>query len=79
MKGFNMKTSDNLEQKNVKCPYCNSTDVAEYWYGEFGFDDKLEKILASGKVKLAGCCIFPDSPSHFCKSCGKDFGTFKLD
>ena len=64
------------KQKKIKCPYCGSEDIAEYLYGLYGYDEKMEKDIEAGKIILAGCCIeIPNyDPDYRCRDCDKDFG-----
>jgi DNA-directed RNA polymerase subunit RPC12/RpoP len=59
---------------NKICPYCNSKNVGKILYGMPMFTKKLEKEMASGKIKLGGCCIIDDSPLYHCNDCGKEWG-----
>ena len=54
----------------MRCPECDSADVAEIVYGLVNPDDPgLRKELDEGKVVLGGCGIFNDAPSHECNAC----------
>ena len=59
----------------TKCPYCGSTDTAEYIYGMPVMDDEMKKDLEKGKVILAGCEIDSKGkkPLYLCNKCKKNF------
>ena len=59
--------------RQIICPSCGSTDVAEYLYGFVALDDELERQLAEGKIILGGCEISPDAPEHYCNVCGMEW------
>ena len=49
-----------------KCPYCNSSNIKKYLYGEPTHDYDKEKYV------LGGCEVSPDKPIYKCTDCGKD-------
>ncbi len=58
-------------KKKIKCPYCNSTNVAKILYGLPVFSKNLAKELENGKTFLGGCVISEDSPRYRCNDCLK--------
>ena len=57
-----------------KCVKCGSNNTSEYLYGLPKFDDKLEKDINDGKVKLGGCEVCEFDPKYHCNECDNDFG-----
>ena len=55
----------------MKCPKCDSEDIAKILYGLPAFDSKLEKDLKSGKVVLGGCEL--DEKCWHCNKCKNEF------
>jgi len=57
----------NLNNINArKCPYCGSTELWKYLYGEPAYDYDKDKYV------LGGCEITGNQPTYKCKNCGKD-------
>jgi DNA-directed RNA polymerase subunit RPC12/RpoP len=54
------------KKDSKKCPYCNSTELWEYLYGEPAYDYDRDKYV------LGGCEITGNQPIYKCKKCGKD-------
>lgn len=74
---YDVKPEDNIPQKvygvpffdnknTKKCPYCNSTELWKYLYGEPTHDYDKDKYV------LGGCEITGNQPKYKCKKCGKD-------
>lgn len=74
---YDVKPEDNIPQKvygvpffdnknTKKCPYCNSTELWKYLYGEPTHDYDKDKYV------LGGCEITGNQPTYKCKKCGKD-------
>ena len=63
----------------LMCPHCGSTDTSRIWYGLPKMTKKDLRKLDNNEIHLGGCCIFDDSPSHYCYTCERDFGLFCLD
>ena len=74
---YDVKPEDNIPQKvygvpffdnkdTKKCPYCNSTELWKYLYGEPTHDYDKNKYV------LGGCEITGNQPTYKCKKCGKD-------
>lgn len=74
---YDIKPEDNIPQKvygvpffdnknTKKCPYCNSTELWKYLYGEPTYDYDRDKYV------LGGCEIIGNQPTYKCKKCGKD-------
>ena len=74
---YDVKPEDNIPQKvygvpffdnknTKKCPYCNSTELWKYLYGEPTHDYDKDKYV------LGGCEITRNQPTYKCKKCGKD-------
>ncbi len=74
---YNIDPEDNIPQKvygvsffdnknTKKCPYCNSTELWKYLYGEPTHDYYKDKYV------LGGCEITGNQPTYKCKKCGKD-------
>ena len=74
---YDIKPEDNIPQKvygvpffdnknTKKCPYCNSTELWKYLYGEPTHDYDKDKYV------LGGCEITGNQPTYKCKKCGKD-------
>lgn len=74
---YNIDPEDNIPQKvygvpffdnknTKKCPYCNSTELWKYLYGEPTHDYDKDKYV------LGGCEITGNQPTYKCKKCGKD-------
>ena len=74
---YDVKPEDNIPQKvygvpffdnknTKKCPYCNSTELWKYLYGEPTHDYDKDKYV------LGGCVITGNQPTYKCKKCGKD-------
>ena len=62
-----IKKLDNIENLNIStCPYCNSTNIKEYLYGEPTYDYDKDKYV------LGGCILSLDKPKYKCSDCGKD-------
>lgn len=55
-----------MESENVKCPYCNSTNVKKYLYGMPTHDYDKDKYI------LGGCEVTLSNPKYKCMDCGKD-------
>lgn len=49
-----------------KCPYCGSTELWKYLYGEPTSEYDKDKYI------LGGCKITGNQPTHKCKKCNKD-------
>ncbi|HRH43771.1 MAG TPA: hypothetical protein PKY82_19220 [Pyrinomonadaceae bacterium] len=62
-----------MEKTEVKCPKCQSTNIAEIRYGLPNFSDELNRLIEAGKVRLGGCEISFDNPAYFCNECQKEF------
>ena len=62
-----------------KCPYCGSSEVLEYLYGEPAYDYDKSKYV------LGGCIVTGNDPAYKCMKCGKDIyrekseSNFELD
>lgn len=56
-----------------ECPRCGRNDrVIPILWGMPGWEaGAAEK---RGELKLGGCCVSDDDPSHHCKRCRRDFG-----
>ena len=76
-KKYDIDPEDNIPQKvygvpffvnknTKKCPYCNSTELWKYLYGEPTHDYDKDKYV------LGGCEITGNQPTYKCKKCGKD-------
>jgi hypothetical protein len=56
-----------------KCPNCGSANVIRIIYGlptaEAG------SLAEKGKIKLGGCCITGNDPTHYCTDCKCEFKT----
>lgn len=52
----------------MKCPRCGSEDIVPIVYGYPG--PELVKESEAGKVRLGGCIVSEDNPTHACKRCG---------
>lgn len=74
---YDVNPEDNIPQKvygvpffdnkdTKKCPYCNSTELWKYLYGEPTHDYDKNKYV------LGGCEITGNQPTYKCKKCGKD-------
>lgn len=74
---YDIKPDENVPQKvygvpffdnknTKKCPYCNSTELWKYLYGEPTYDYDKDKYV------LGGCEITGNQPTYKCKKCGKD-------
>lgn len=74
---YDIKPEENVPQKvygvpffdnknTKKCPYCNSTELWKYLYGEPTYDYDKDKYV------LGGCEITGNQPTYKCKKCGKD-------
>lgn len=59
---------------NLKCPYCDSENIAEYLWGTPFLSAELEEELKNNKVVLGGCCMDKHAPAYHCNTCEKDFG-----
>jgi len=55
----------------ITCPKCGSTQVIKIIYGYPGRD--LGDAEERGEIKLGGCCISDDNPTHYCKDCKSEF------
>lgn len=55
------------------CPKCNSENIAEFRYGLYDRDEKLNRLIEERKVILGGCEISFDSPAFYCNECGREF------
>ena len=66
-----------MEEQEVKCPKCKSTEIAEIRYGLPNFTDELKRLIDEGKVRLGGCEIWEDNPTHFCNDCRNEFQNWK--
>ena len=55
----------------IKCPKCGSSNVIRITYGL----PAPETIDAyhRGEIRLGGCCITDDNPTHYCKDCKTEF------
>ncbi len=53
------------------CPGCGAGNVATILYGMPGVE--VADDVDAGRVKLGGCVIGPDMPTHHCNVCGIDF------
>ena len=55
-----------------KCSKCGSTHIGKYLYGLILPNEKLDKKINKGEIRLGGCMISEDSPNHHCIKCGVD-------
>lgn len=62
-----------MKKTEVKCPKCKSTNIAEFRYGLYDRDEKMNRLIEEGKVRLGGCEISFDNPAYFCNECKKEF------
>ncbi len=73
---YDIRPEENVPQKVygvpiLRCPYCDSTELWEYLYGETTYDYEKDKYI------LGGCIITGNEPTHKCKKCGKDIYLIK--
>ena len=54
----------------LRCPQCGSFRIAAILWGYLDVDQRLQKLLAAGKVVLGGCLVSGDDPEHHCNACG---------
>lgn len=64
----------NMDAKYI-CPNCGSVNTAHIQWGYPIYTPQLKKKLASGTVRLGGCCIIPYGPDRYCNDCGHEFLT----
>ena len=57
----------------LKCPKCESDNIARYQYGMPVMDPDMERDIEKGKVVLGGCCIMDDDPDRHCNDCDYDW------
>jgi len=57
--------------KTVKCPKCGSNNIIKIIYGMVG--PEMGEAENSGEIRLGGCCITDDNPTHYCKDCKTEF------
>ncbi len=61
-----------------KCPNCKTKKgVIPIIYGlpaPEAFEEEKK-----GKLVLGGCCVGPDSPDWYCKSCGEEWKSDKIN
>ena len=62
----NIEKIEELINKEIICPYCNSNEFWEYLYGEPTYDYDKDKYVLGG-------CEIDFSKRYKCKSCKKDF------
>lgn len=65
---------------SARCPYCGSTNTAEYIYGLPVLDDKTREQIKAGELILGGCEIDHNTPmpTNHCNNCKKDFGAVRF-
>lgn len=63
-----------MNQKEITCPHCGSTNVAGILWGAPVFDDDLSHELDEGRIVLGGCCVTGSDPDWHCNDCGHEFG-----
>ncbi len=59
--------------KKIKCPYCNSKNIADILYGMPAFNEQMKKDIEDGKLVLGGCCVDERNPDYHCNDCGREF------
>lgn len=64
---------DRLRQMTVldQCPRCGREPVVEIVYGLPG--PELVAAALRGEVRIGGCCISQESPTHACRSCDHEW------
>lgn len=67
-----MRTED-FKMKKILCPYCQSKKVIPILYGLIGPSPEMFKKLDKGEIKLGGCVIHENNPTHYCVDCKKSF------
>jgi DNA-directed RNA polymerase subunit RPC12/RpoP len=60
-------------KESITCPKCGSKAIARIVYGYPLLDEKMEKDLKEGKIKLGGCCLWEGNPDYHCNTCGHEF------
>lgn len=63
---YDSKKSKTIKIDEHNCPYCGSSNLKKYLYGEVAHDYDKEKYV------LGGCEITGDDPIYKCSDCGKD-------
>ena len=54
-----------------RCPRCHSDEVLPIAYG-LPSPEMVEESMA-GRVKLAGCMVWPEAPDWHCVGCGHEW------
>ena len=53
----------------MTCPRCGSSNIVRIAYGYPGAEMQAE--VRRGDAILGGCLVYPESPSHECRDCGR--------
>ena len=54
---------------SLQCPECKSTHIAFVQMGMPLYDDKLERDIEAGRIKLCGCLVSDSDPHFYCNAC----------
>jgi hypothetical protein len=57
--------------KVIICPQCGTMNIVRIVYGMVG--PEMGDAEKRGEVKLGGCCITDNDPTHYCKDCEHRF------
>ena len=69
-------TSSSSEGSNrLWCPQCGSCRIAAILWGYPKMDQRLQKLLAAGKVVLGGCVVSRNDAERHCNACGFEWRT----
>lgn len=78
LKEMILQTGQNKDGNPI-CPKCQSEDTGYFVHGPPStFNDELDEDLRNGKIRMAGCVVMPNSPTHFCNKCEYEWGAVLL-
>ena len=60
--------------ENMNCPKCNSSSIAEIFWGYPGNMDSIKDALDKNEVVLGGCIVTDHDPEWECNSCHHRWG-----
>ena len=58
----------------MNCPKCNSSDVAEIFWGYPGNLDSMKEGLDKKEIVLGGCLVSDHDPEFECNKCQNRWG-----
>jgi ribosomal protein L37AE/L43A len=64
---LSMRKNMAQSKRPKECPECGSGELIPIQYGMPGGEMMEESF--KGKIKLGGCCIWPEAPNWHCKKC----------